>query len=191
MILVIPFLRMAPDPNRFPAPFSFFEGVLDYMILLQQLFHIGAFDLLQHLFHRHPLLEAQVHLGERSAVPEADGGFQQIPDVIEAAPDLGHASIHVEEGVDSHHSGTHGIFSGKHGIPLHFGKLAQEGKVHRSFRHHLGPVALGAGHEVGAGEGHHGGHRVGAVGGQLLDLILGHADVVEPLHADPCRCSPS
>ena len=74
---------------------------LNYMIFFQQLFDICSADLLQQLLDHHFLLETQVHFRQGLAVPKLDGGVQQITDVVDAAPDLGHTAVDVQQGVDS------------------------------------------------------------------------------------------
>ena len=154
------------------------------MVFLQELFDIGVFDLTEGFLDGQLFHQAQLHVGGLLAVPQLHGGVQQVADVIDAAPDLGHAAVHVQQGVDGLHAGAHGILGGEDGVAGRLGKLTEEGEVHAAVGHHIRPVAVGAGHEERIDIGHHHGYGVGAVGRQILDLILGHADVVQPLHAD-------
>ena len=110
--------------------------------------------------------------------------MQQLPDVVHAAPHLGHPPVHSQQAVDGLHSGAHGVLSGEHGVPGGIGKLAQEGEVHTAVWDHIGPVPLGPGHEEGGDVGHQGGDADRAVGGKVRNLLHRHADVVEPLLRD-------
>ena len=98
------------------------------------------------------------------AVHQADGAVQQLPDVVHAAPHLGHPPVHPQQAVDGLHGGAHGVLGGEHGVPGGIGELAQEGEVHTAVGDHIGPVSPGPGHEKGGDVGHHGGHAHGAVG---------------------------
>ena len=55
------------------------------------------------------LRERHLHIGDLASVAELDRGIQQAADVVDAAPDLGHAAVHVQQGVDGLHAGADGI----------------------------------------------------------------------------------
>ena len=57
-------------------------------------------------------------------------------------------------------------------------------KFFAPFRHHVRAVARGARHEECRHVGHHHRDGLGAGGGELVDLLDGHAQVVEPLARD-------
>ena len=156
----------------------------DDVVLLQELFDIGALDLAEGLIEGDLLDEGELHVGRLFAVAELDGGIEQVADVVDAAPDLRHAAVDVQEGIDSLHAGAHGILGGEDGVARGLGELAEEGEVHGAVGHDLRAVAVGAGHKERVDIRHHDWDGIGAVRRQFLDLVLGHADVVEPLHAD-------
>ena len=54
------------------------------MIFSQQLFNVCTVDALEQFMHGGLFLHAQFHIGEGTAIPQHDGGVQQIADVIGA-----------------------------------------------------------------------------------------------------------
>ena len=142
------------------------------MNLPQKLVQHGLFD------------EGHLHIRQRFAIAQTDCGFQQVSDVIHAAPDLRDTAIHVHQRVDRDHRRAHGILRGEYRVPRQFREVAQESEIHRAFGHDFGAISGPARHEIRAGKGHHGGDGLRAVCRQILDLILRDADVIQPLHAD-------
>ena len=98
---------------------------------------------------------------------------------------LGHAALDVHERVDGLHRGPHRVLGGEDAVALRrLGELADEGEVLRALRRHVRAVARGARHEECRDVGHHHRDGLGAGGGELVDLLDGHAQVVEPLVRD-------
>ncbi len=85
--------------------------------------------------------ERQIHIGDLLAVAQLDRGIEQAADVIGAAPDLGHAAVDVQQGVNSFHTGAHGVLGGEDGVAAGLGELAQEGEVDSALGHDVGAVA--------------------------------------------------
>ena len=156
----------------------------DHTVVPQQLLHYGSFDgpngrLLQQVQGARKL-----HLQGRLAVHEADRALQQVPDVIDAAPDLRHAPVYAQQTVDCLHGSADGILRGEDGVPGSLGKLTQEGEVHAAVGDHVRPVSLPSGHEEGCDVGQHGWYADGAVLCIFRDQLHRHADVVQPLFGD-------
>ena len=110
----------------------------DDVIRLEELFDVGAFDLAEGLLDGHLFHKAHVHVGGLLAVAQLDGRVQKVAHIIDAAPDLGHAAVDVQQGVDGLHARAHGILGGEDGVARGLGKLAEEGKVHAAVGHDLG-----------------------------------------------------
>ena len=115
------------------------------MVFLEELLKVGALDLLEHFLEGHPLDEGQIHISDLLAVTQFDRCIDQAADIIGAAPDLGHAAVDVEQGVNRFHAGAHGVLGGENSVARRLGELPNEGEVHGALRHDERTVAIGAG----------------------------------------------
>ena len=125
-----------------------------------------------------------MHICDLPAVPQLYRCIEQVSNIEGTAPDLWHSPVDVQQGIYRLHAGAHGVFRSEDGISGGLGELADKGKIDGPFGHYSRPVSRRPGHEKGGDIGHHAGDGVGAVLGQILDLLLRYAQVVEPLHAD-------
>ena len=85
------------------------DYLLDESAFLQQDLNIGAPDLFQENLEQFLLLEGQRRFADGLFGNGVIAGAQQLPYIVLAAPDLRHAAVDVQQGVDRLHTGTHGI----------------------------------------------------------------------------------
>ena len=149
-------------------------------MVTQHFFHHGSLDEMEQGLLQRVQGAGKLDFQGRFAVHKLHVAVQELPDVVDAAPDLGHAPVHMEKAVYGFHGGAHGVLSSEDGVPGGLRELSQEGEVDTSVRNHVRAVALCPGHEEGGDIGHHGGNADGAVLRQLRDILHGHAQVVEP-----------
>lgn len=121
---------------------------------------------------------------EGLAVTDVMDGLEQGADVKGRGVDLGDAAVDARQLVDGLHGGAARVLGGEDAVAPRLGKLADEGEVGGALGHDVRAVAGVARHEERRHVRHHDGHGLGPRGGELGDLGLGDAHVVQPLLRD-------
>ena len=158
------------------------------MILAQELLDFRALNLPKRGIERRLLGRVQIVI-ERPPVAQRHRCVQQVADVIGAAPDLRHAAVHIKQRIDCLHAGADRILRGEDRVSRRLCKLPEEGKILRACRHNIRSVPCLTRHKECGDIRHHDRNSAAAVLRQLLDLVLRHAQMIQPLLADLLACA--
>ena len=153
----------------------------DRPVLAQQHADVGLAELLEDLLHNGALHDIELHIGDRGAIAQFDRGVEQVAHVVDSAPHLRHAAVHVEQRVHGLHAGAHRVFGSEDRVARRLGELAEEREVHGAIRHHVRPITGRTRHEERGDVRHHGRNADSTVFCHIVDLIYRNTQVVQPL----------